>query len=292
VLSGELSLPWIERQALGLDVEITDVTDQIGVLSLQGPRSRAVLEQATGTSWSDLGFSRTAATRIAGADVTVARQGFTGEHGYELWAAREHGVAVWDAVMAAGRDHGIRPAGEYAVDIARVEAGLPLVSTEYTGSSWQDRCANLPVDPRNLATPYELGLGRFVDLSKADFCGKTALASMRAADSTRRKLVGLTVAPDDVVALLLRHGRPANVSPRVRWDAMPVRYGGDVVGRATSLTWSPTAGKIIGFGCVSPEAGRLGTQLQIDWSDEWSQPLGAVAATVVKLPFVKLRRSS
>ena len=292
VLSGELSLPWIQHLAPGFDVTVADVTDRIGVLSLQGPRSRAVLEQATGASWSELGFSRIASARIAGIDVTVARQGFTGEHGYELWAAREDGAALWDTVMAAGRDHGIKPAGEYAVDIARVEAGLLLVSTEYTGASWQDRCANVSVDPQNLATPYEVGLGRFVDLGKKDFSGKNALAAMDPGDPKRRRFIGLTVAHEEVARLLLRQGRAPNVSPRVRWDAMPARSGGDVVGRASSLTWSPTVKKIIGFGCVSPEVAHLGIRLQIDWSDEWSQPLGPIAATVTEIPFVRLRRSS
>lgn len=292
VLSGEISLQWLRHQATDLDVEITDITDRIGVLSLQGPRSRAVLEGATGTSWSGLPFSRIASASIAGVDVTVARQGFTGEHGYELWVTREHGAAVWDAIMAAGQGHGIKPAGEYAVDVARVEAGLLLVSTEYTGASWSERCANVAVDPQNLATPYEVGLGRFVDLAKADFSGKRELASMNPVDPGRCRFVGLTVAPEQVAALLLRHDRAPNVSPRVRWDAMPLRYDGGTVGRATSLTWSPTVKQIIGFGCVTPEASNLGMQLQVDWSDEWSQPLGAVSATVVELPFIKLRRSS
>ena len=292
VLSGEVSLPWIHDQAAGLDVTIADVTDDIGVLSLQGPRSRAVLERASGTSWSDLAFSRIGRARIACVDVTVARQGFTGEHGYELWVGRRHGSAVWDAIMAAGQDNAIKPAGEYAIDIARVEAGLLLVSTEYTGASWRDRCANVSVDPQNLATPYEIGLGRFVDLGKSDFSGKRALAAMNPVDPNRRRFVGLTVAPEQVAELLFRHGRAPNVSPRVRWDSMPLRSDGETVGRATSLTWSPTIKQIIGFGCVRSDLSHLGTPLQIDWSDEWSQPLGSVAATVVELPFIKLRRSS
>ena len=166
------------------------------------------------------------------------------------------------------------------------------MSTEYTGASWNERCANVAVDPQNLATPYEVGLGHFVDLDKSGFCGRSALASMSPTDPRRRKFVGLAVSPEQVTELLLRHGRAPNVSPRVRWDAMSVKRNGQVVGRATSLTWSPTARKIIGFGCVSPDASRLGAELQIDWSDEWSQPLGPVAATVVEVPFVKRRRSS
>jgi aminomethyltransferase len=115
---------------------------------------------------------------------------------------------------------------------------------------------------------------------------------MNPVDPGRRRFVGLTVAPEQVAELLLRHGRAPNVSPRVRWDAMPLRCDGKTVGRATSLTWSPTAKRIIGFGCVVSEASHLGMQLQVDWSDEWSQPLGAVTATIVELPFIKLRRSS
>jgi aminomethyltransferase len=292
IISGELSVVWIKRQAAGLDVQVVDMIDQMGVLSLQGPRSREVLQQAAGGTWSDLAFSRIRSARIAGANIMVARQGFTGEHGYELWIEHQDGARVWDAVMVAGRDFGIRPVGEYAVDIARVEAGLLLVSTEYTGASWGERCANVPVDPKHLATPYELGLGRFVDLDKTSFCGKAALAAIHERGLTGRKFVGLTVSPDQVAGLLLQHGRAPNVSPRVRWDAMPVKRNGAVVGRATSLTWSPTNRKIIGFGCLSVDAAHLGLDLQLDWSDEWGHALGQVEATVVETPFVTLRRSA
>jgi aminomethyltransferase len=292
LISGELSLSWIRRQAVGLNVRIDDVVDRIGVLSLQGPKSRAVLEKASGENCSDLGFSRIRHMRIAGAQVMVARQGFTGELGYELWVQREDGAQVWGAVMNAGGESGIRPAGEYAIDIARIEAGLLLVSAEYTGVTWDERCANVTIDPRNLATPYEVGLGRFVDLGKAEFCGRAALEAEHKGARTPRKFVGLTVAPDRVAELLLQQGRAPNVSPRVRWDAMPVRKNGHLVGRATSMTWSPELRKIIGFGCLSNEAAAGGSELQIDWSDEWGSPLGAVRAHVVDTPFVKLRRST
>ncbi|HUA25000.1 MAG TPA: aminomethyltransferase family protein [Steroidobacteraceae bacterium] len=291
IISGELSLPWIRRQALGMDVEIVDLIDRLGVLSLQGPKSPAVLGIASGEDWSDLGFSRIRHARIAGADVMVARQGFTGERGYEIWVQREDGTRIWNTVMDAGQDSGIRAAGEYAVDIARIEAGLLLVSADYTGATWDDRCANVTVDPVNLATPYEVGLGRFIDLDKVDFCGRAALQAVHQGALTSRRFVGLAVAADQVAGLLQQQGRAPNVSPRVRWDAMPVRRNGIVVGRATSMTWSPELRRIIGFGCLSNEVDR-GSELQIDWSDEWSTPLGAVSAQVVDTPFVKLRRST
>src|SRR6185312_9977201 len=126
-----LYTPWCDERgkvnAGGLDVDVRDVSEELGALALQGPRSRAVLEAATGEDWSDVRYFRRRPATIAGIELDVTRTGYTGDLGYELWVAAEQAPALWDAVVAAGDDHGLRPCGIRAMDVARVEAGLILI---------------------------------------------------------------------------------------------------------------------------------------------------------------------
>ena len=122
LFSGDRCETFFRNEAAGFDVEITDATHGHGILAVQGPRSRDVLETVTGEGWGDLRFSRFRPAVIGGVPVNVARQGFTGELGFELWVERPDGERVWEAVASAGKRFGIRPAGEYAIDIARVES--------------------------------------------------------------------------------------------------------------------------------------------------------------------------
>ena len=290
VFSGDRSIAAFRASAAGFDVEVSDVTDDYGILALQGPRSQAVLEAATGEDWSDLAFCRIRRTRIAGVDVDIARQGFTGERGYELWVAREHGNAVWEAVAAAGAAHGIVPAGEYAIDIARVEAGLILVSAEYTGAGEDAGSADVVVPVGDFITPFELGLAHCVKLDKpGDFVGRAALEA-EAARGPARRITGLEIATEALIALYTDAGMPPDISPRVRWDRLPLRIEEEVSGQATSVTWSPTAGSMIGFARLPAGAAAPGTALSVDWSDFWGQPMGSVPAHTVATPFIDLKR--
>ncbi len=153
----------------GLDVDVRDVSEELGALALQGPRARAVLEAATGEDWSDVRYFRRRAATIAGIELDVTRTGYTGDLGYELWVAAERAPALWDALIAAGDDHGLRPSGIRAMDVARVEAGLILIEVDYTS-------ARLALTPEHEYSPFEIGLGRLVDFYKADFVGRRALA--------------------------------------------------------------------------------------------------------------------
>ena len=90
---------------------------------VQGPRSRDVVNAATGTDWADLDFSRAAWTGVGGIDIQLARQGFTGELGYELFIPANNAAHVWDVMVEAGQPFGIQLCGEWAIDVARVEAG-------------------------------------------------------------------------------------------------------------------------------------------------------------------------
>ncbi|MFN8233879.1 MAG: hypothetical protein U0V56_10560 [Actinomycetota bacterium] len=114
---------WLRKHAEGLDVEIDDVTDDLGILAVQGPRSVELMEILTGERWSELPFSRIRETGVAGSQLIVARQGFTGELGFELWVSREVDQTCgtrWSRRANAWAS----PRGEHAIEIARIEAGM------------------------------------------------------------------------------------------------------------------------------------------------------------------------
>jgi aminomethyltransferase len=288
-ISAGSSLVWFEHVAGDLDVQIEDVSEQWGILALQGPNSTALLERATGQSWRDLRFSRIRDTAIAGAPVVVTRQGFTGEVGYELWVGSADACAMWDAIVAAGDGLGLDPAGERAIDVARVEAGLLLCSCEYT-TAGPDRVAVVgPIDD-GIASPYAMGLGRLVDLDGEAFVGRDALRAEVAAGGPDSLLVGLELDWRALGALAEQAGRLSGVRAEVSWVPLRLQHRGRPAGRATSATWSPTLGKLIAFGSVPRDLAKPGATVDVLWDADGVA--GPVPATVVELPFVELRRAS
>ena len=279
--SAEPSYRWFALNAHRLDVEIRDVTEELAALALQGPRSRDVLEVATGRSFADLRYFRRRPAQIAGVEVDVTRTGYTGDLGYELWIPAGAALEVWDAVFRAGEPHGIRPAGIRALDVCRVEAGLILADVDYTG-------VRHAASPEQEYSPYEIGLGRLVDLGKADFVGKRALAAEAARGGPRRRLVGLELDWEGIEAAFARHGLPPAVSPVVHREAVPVYREGAQVGRATSTTWSPILKRMIALAQVERRFEDPGTRLQVDLTVEGEH--ARVTATVVPLPFLDLPR--
>lgn len=292
VFSGDRSVTFFRQHAGGFDVSIEDITDDYGILALQGPKSLAVLESATATDWGDFRFARVQPAEIAGHSVTVARQGFTGELGFEIWVEPSAGEAVWEAVADAGAVHDVRPAGEYAIDIARVEAGLILISADYTGAGPDEVSADSAPNPTDFVTPFELGLGHCVSPNKrGDFIGRGALRAEHDVGPTRR-IVGLTLDVEAITQLFLDNGRAPDVSPRVRWDHLRLSHDGEVVGRASSVTWSPSTSRLIGFGLVPVALSDVGTRLTVQWADHWGVELGPASAEVCGLPFIDLNRNS
>ena len=280
---------WFTMNAGGLDVEVEDITPSIGILALQGPESTRVLERATGQDWSSLGFSRMRKTDIGGASVSVSRQGFTGEVGYELWVSPEGACAMWDALMEAGADYGLRPAGEYAIDIARVEAGLLIIGADYRGAG-PDPAP--PVgDPAQMreVSPFELRLGRFVDFDKPDFVGRQALMDEQAAGGAPRRMVGLSIDWRAMLEHQLERDEFVEMFPRVHYMPLPVVDSGERVGYATSVTWGPSVGMLIGLGHIDRESASLGAQHTVLWSAAGRTV--EIAAEVVPLPFRPHRRA-
>jgi aminomethyltransferase len=286
-ISADPQLLWFRRHAEGLDVTITDLTDAYGLLAIQGPAAREVMDALTGETWEDLSFSRIRTTTVAGVDLTVARQGFTGELGYEMWVPAAAGVAVWDAVAAAGLPFGIEPVGEHAIDVARVEAGLLIVGADYTGAGPDRPGSTIDMDDAHRASPFELNLDTFVDLEK-EFVGRDALRDERDGGGPGRRLAGLVLDHEEVFALHASSRLPS-IPDRVWWYPLALTREGDSVGRATSVTWAPTVGRLVGFAHLGPDLTAPGTGVTVGWTLHGGDD--TVRATVVDLPFLERRRS-
>ncbi len=275
------SYRWLVLNAAGLDVEIEDVSEQIAGVALQGPRSRMVLEAASRAEWADLAYFGHRRTEIGGADVHVTRTGYTGDLGYEVWVPVDAAVDVWDALWEAGEPHGIRPAGIHALDVSRVEAGLILIEADYTS-------ARHAITQEQMYSPFEIGLGRLVDLGKTSFVGHHALELEQRRGGPARRLVGLDLEWSGIEALYAKHDLPPQVSPYVNRDPVPVYRSGTQVGRATSIAWGPTIKRMVGFGSLPPALAAPGTRVSVEWSVEGER--GKAGATVVELPFLDLER--
>ncbi|MDR3544423.1 MAG: aminomethyltransferase family protein [Candidatus Limnocylindrales bacterium] len=267
---------WLRMNAHGLDVEVRDVSDSVAAVALQGPLSRAVLEAATGTSFADLGYFRRRTATLAGIPIDVSRTGYTGDLGYELWIPAERAVEAWDALVAAGAPYRLRPAGMLALDVVRLEAGLILIEVDYTSA------VHSHIPGQNYS-PYEIGLGRLVDLGSGDFIGRRALVAELAAGGPARRLVGLDIEWPDIEALYAAQGLAPSAPPIVSRSPVPVFAAGRQVGRVTSTGWSPILKKMLGLGSVAFAHARTGTRLDMEWTVEARR--GTVAARVVDLPF-------
>ena len=288
LFSADPMMNWFTHNAEGYDVTIEDVTHDFGLLALQGPKSTAVIEAATGEAWSDLQFSRLRTASVGGVEVTVFRQGFTGEVGYEFLVPADDGVAVWDALFDTGAPLGLGAGGFHVSDVARVEAGLVIVGGDYTPATIDRLGDPVPAAPENMTTPFELNMHRFVDFEKAaDFLGKEALRR-ELERGPKRSMMGIEIDWRDIVALHGDADIPAEVTPRVIRTPLPIDCDGARIGRATSATWSPTVNEVIGFAHVAPDHADPGTPVRVGWN---TGPIhGQVAATLVALPHYRLRR--
>ncbi|WP_405084088.1 glycine cleavage system aminomethyltransferase GcvT [Microbispora sp. NBC_01389] len=209
----------------GYDARVTDRSDEYALVAVQGPRAAEILRGLTDADVDGLKYYAILPGVVAGAPAMIARTGYTGEDGFELFVLNEHAVPLWDALAEAGRDLGLVPAGLSARDTLRLEAGMPLYGNELTSS----------------ATPFDAGLGRIVRFDKpGDFVGRSALERAARNGATRR-LVGLVA-----------RGR------RVPRHGYPVTREGAVVGEVTSGAPSQSLGKPIAMAYVTEDALREG----------------------------------
>jgi aminomethyltransferase len=226
------SLRWFTQNAAGMDVHIEDISERVAALALQGPTSARLLRAVADADIDSLKYFRVTSGSIAGVKVDISRTGYTGDLGYEIWVAWDSALTVWDALIRGGKPFDIKPAGMLALDVARVEAGLLLIDVDFNSSK------KALIESQKY-TPYEMGLGRLVQLDKAPFVGRQAVADEQRSGS-KRMIVGLEVDWSEVETIYDRLGL-APVAPAAASRVhVPVFRNGRQVGKATTTTWSPT----------------------------------------------------
>jgi aminomethyltransferase len=276
------SLRWFTQNAVGLDVAVEDVSEQVAALALQGPTSARLLEAIADADITNLKYFRMTRGSIAGVPVDISRTGYTGDLGYEIWMPWDRAVQVWDALMGRGRPFDIRPAGMLALDVARVEAGLLLIDVDFNGSK------KALIEDQTY-TPFEMGLGRLVQLDKAPFVGRRRLVDEHRRGHARQ-IVGLEIDWPAVESLYDALGMPPQISSSASRVAVPVYKGGRQVGRATTTTWSPVLKKLIALATISAPYFAEGTSLEFEMTVEAVRH--RVPAKIVKTPFFNPTRKT
>ena len=269
------SLRWLTQNATGLDVTVEDVSEQIAALALQGPTSGRLLDAVADVDIRGLKYFRMTRGTIAGVPVEISRTGYTGDLGYEIWIPWDRAVDVWDALMRGGRPFDIHAAGMLALDVARVEAGLLLIDVDFNSSK------KALIESQKY-TPFEMGLGRLVQMDKRPFVGRGPLVDEHRRGSSRQ-IVGLEVSWPAVEKLYDDLGMPPQVASAASRVAVPVYKNGRQVGRATTTTWSPVLKKLIALATIAAPHIAEGTALEFEITVEAVRH--RVPATVVKTPF-------
>jgi glycine cleavage system T protein (aminomethyltransferase) len=280
VTSADPNYGWFCENAFGLRVTIQDVSAAVAALALQGPRSREILNRLSDAPLGGLGYYRLTRARLDGMGVTISRTGYTGDLGYEIWVEARDALALWDLLMDAGQGYGLLPAGMLALDIARIEAGLLLIETDYTST-------RKALIESQKSSPFELGLGWTVHLDKENFVGRPALA----AEQRRRprwRFVGLQVDWDSLEKIYARQGLAVQL-PAAAWrTSAPVYAGRRQVGYASSGCWSPLLKKYIALAHVRAPFASEGTPLRMEVTAEHMRK--KARARTVRLPFFNPER--
>ncbi|HEX7067420.1 MAG TPA: glycine cleavage system aminomethyltransferase GcvT [Candidatus Limnocylindria bacterium] len=233
-----------------LAAEVEDRSDATGLVAPQGPLAATVLARVTDLELDQIANYHFARGKVAGIECIVARTGYTGEDGFELFCDASRTRELWEAVATAGAGDGIRPCGLGARDTLRLEAGMPLYGNELSRDT----------------NPFEVNLGRVVKLEKGEFVGRPALQAVADA-GPRRKLIGLQMVD--------------NAIPRTGYE---VRADGDAVGRVTSGTLSPTLGTKIAMALVPTAHAGIGNEFEVMVRERPQR------AEQVKLPFYRRPR--
>ena len=267
--TAERQIDWLLASAIGFEVTVHEVTEDIAALAVQGPTSCAVLRAAGLDGIERLRPFDIGYFALGGRRVMASRTGFTGDLGYELWMDPQDAEEVWDGLMAAGRSRGIRAVGSQALNVARLEAGflspnVDFVSAEHTIRTGRDR------------SPLELGLAWLVDFDKGHFNGRRALLAERHRGA-RRQLVGLDIEGNKPAHNALLYTDPA---------------GRREIGSVTSAAWSPTCKRNIALAMVDyphfQQGSAMWAEIYLNRELVWERRMSRAA--VVERPFFAPRR--
>ena len=273
--SAEPNVRWLSMNSVGLDVSIDDVSEQTAALALQGPLSRTILQQLTPADLSALKYFRLVHTTICEIPVTISRTGYTGDLGYELWVDANRAIPLWDALIEAGTPYGITPAGIWALDLARIEAGLVMLDVDYFS-------AHRAVIEDQKSSPFELNLAWTVSADKGPHNGRRALRAERARGAAWG-FVGLDVDWESLEKIYAERGLPPQL-PTVAWrTSAPVYKEGKQIGYATSGCWSPLLKKYLALAHVTAPHFQAGADVELEVTVEHRRK--RANAVVRKLPF-------
>lgn len=274
--SADPSLRWLTMNAVGLELEITEQTDDIAALSLQGPNARAILNLCCDNPVDQLRYFRLQQNQLGNTPVTISRTGYTGDLGYEIWMDEVDALLVWDTLISVGQGNGITPVGILAMDMARVEAGLFMIEVDYTA-------ANHAWIEGQKSSPYELGLGWTVDLDKQGyFVGRPALEREKR-EGSQWKMMGLEVEWNGMQRLFEEVGLPPQIPGMAVRGSLPVLAGRKQVGYVSTSTWSPLLKKYIALAHLQKPYYEVGTEVNMEITVEHHRQ--HAPAQVVKLPF-------
>jgi aminomethyltransferase len=269
------TLYWLEDNATGLDVTVEEVSESLAALALQGPYSRHLLKELSKADFDHLLTFAMVETELADIPVTISRTGFTGDLGFEIWVEAHQAVQLWDLLFETGAAYRLRPFGEYALDMARIEAGLLLGGVDFHSSK------KVLYDFQK-SSPFELGLGWAVKMKKEFFVGQQALRN-ELSRGPSVATVGLDIDLKSLEDFYSQFGMPLQL-PYQSWsEAVPVYYGGRQIGKATSGTWSPILKKYIAIARIRTRYAQLGTRVEMEVTIDAQRR--EARATVVKMPF-------
>lgn len=286
------NLGYLESLVGRLRVEIEDVSEHYGVLAVQGPRSRDILRMLA-TEVDDLPYFGLTPTKIAGAPVTVSRTGYTGDLGFEVIVEADDALVVLDQLLQAGEGHGLRPFGEDALLMLRIEAGLALMNVEFSS-------ARLAFTDAERFTPKELGFGWMLGKDGAalgddrPFVGRRAIERELRDGTSRWATVGLWVDWQEFERLHLERGLlvPKDETP-VGWESMLYDGPGherERVGYATSFMYSPILQRHIAMARVEPAYAPKGSTVHLEITVDHEYV--TVPATTDRLPLFNPARKT
>lgn len=284
--AAEPNLSFLQTQIGSLEAAVEDVSERYAMLAVQGPRSRATLA-ALAPEVNELGYFGHTQAKIGGSEVTISRTGFTGDLGFEVRIPSEDALPVLDAVLAAGEPHRMRPFGDVALNMLRIEAGLPLIAVEFTSSRYS-------FNEHDRFTPDELGFGwllKGIEDETRPFTGRRAILTERAEGSSRWRTVGLMVDGHAFEQLHYDAGLiPPKDEPPASWETMLYDDEDERAGYATSYAYSPMMQTQIGIARVRPELAALGTTVHVEVTV--NHVYTTVPATVVAMPFFNPERKT
>lgn len=290
--SARPTLGWFESLRGRLRVEMTDVSDDYGMLAVQGPRSRTVLEQLMPET-TDLEYFEHTPAKIGSTAVSLSRTGYTGDLGFEILVPSEDAITVLDAVLEAGHDHHIRPFGEQSLSMLRIEAGLPLVDVEWENS-------RLAFTDHQRVTPKELGMGwmlKGVRAGERAFVGRDAIRRELVDGTSRWASVGIVVDWAHWDSLHRDAGLlPTKDEEPLAYQSMLYDDQGAEAGFTTSFFYSPVLQRHIGLARVRPDlaptstGSSTGTQVHLELVINHHNT--TVAAQTTALPFFNPERKT